>query len=322
MGKIRLAVLRGGPSSEYDVSLLTGESVLKNLSKDRYKAHDILISKDGVWHMDGFPADPSKIFHKVDVVFNAMHGEFGEDGKVQQILEAHKVPYTGSGILASAMAMKKGIAKEVYKNSGLKTPRSLLIKKHGSFGDIARHINESLFPPWVIKPAGRGSSVGISIAKKVPDLISALKKAFSFDHEILAEEYIEGREATAGVLENFRNKKYYALPVVEIIPPPGKLFDSEVKYNGSTKELCPANFNEKISEEIKEMAIKAHKALGLSHYSRSDFIVSKRGVFILETNTLPGLTSQSLLPKATEAIGLSFSGLLDHLITLALDTKR
>ncbi len=318
MGKIHVAVLRGGPSAEYEISLMTGENVLKFLPKDKYRTHDVLISKDGVWHMDGFPAEPAKIFRKVDAVFNAMHGEYGEDGQVQQILEGHKIPYTGSGILASAISMKKNIAKDIYKKSGLKTPRGLVIKKSANIKDSVSDINETLFPPWIIKPSGRGSSVGVAVAKVVSEIPTALEKAFSYDSEALAEEFIAGREATCGVLENFRGKKYYALPVIEIIPPDGNFFDYKVKYNGETKEICPAHFDDKISEEIQSMAVSAHEALGLRHYSRSDFIVSPRGIFILETNTLPGLTSESLLPKASEAIGLSFPNLLDHLVSLAL----
>src|SRR3989338_4178302 len=223
MAKIRVAVLRGGPSAEYEISLMTGENVLKFLPKDKYQARDVLISKDGVWHMDGFPTDPAKIFRRVDAVFNALHGEYGEDGIVQQILEGHKIPYTGSGILASAMAMKKSIAKDVYKKTGLKTPRGLVVKKSANLNDSARDINETLFPPWIIKPAGRGSSVGVAIAKDVPEIPS----------------------------------------VIEIIPPDGNFFNYEVKYNGATKEICPAHLDDKISKEIQEMAVRAHSALGL-----------------------------------------------------------
>ncbi|OGF70434.1 hypothetical protein A3H65_01585 [Candidatus Giovannonibacteria bacterium RIFCSPLOWO2_02_FULL_45_14] len=318
MAKIRVAILRGGPSAEYEISLLTGESVLKFLPKDKYQAHDVLISKDGAWHMDGFPMEPAKIFRKVDAVFNALHGEYGEDGQVQQILEGHKIPYTGSGILSSAISMKKYLAKDIYKNAGLKTPRGLTVKKSANIKDSVRDINETLFPPWIIKPAGRGSSVGVAIAKVVSDIPSALEKAFSYDDEALAEEFIAGKEATAGVLENFRGKKYYALPVIEIIPPEGNFFNYKVKYSGETKEICPAHFESKISEEIQNMAVIAHEALGLRHYSRSDFIISPRGIYILETNTLPGLTSESLLPKASEAVGLTFPNFLDHLVSLAL----
>ena len=322
MAKIRVGVLRGGPSAEYEISLLTGENVLKYLPPDKYQTHDILLSRDGVWHFNGFPLSPEKIFRKLDLIFNALHGEYGEDGKVQQFLETHSIPYTGSGVVASALAMRKTLAREIFQKAGLKIPRGMALGKKDNLGEKALEVREAFFSPWVVKPADRGSSVRVSIAQNIPELIGALSEAFVYSDKALAEEYVKGREATCGVLENFRGKKYYALPVVEIIPPAERFFDYEVKYNGETKEICPARFEKEISGKIQEMAVLAHQSLGLRHYSRSDFIVSsargRSGVFILETNTLPGLTSESLFPKASEAIGLSFPKLLDHLATLAL----
>ena len=319
MGKIRVAVLRGGPSAEYDISLLTGENVLKHLPAEKYQTHDILISKDGLWHMDGFPSTPVKILSRVDAVFNAMHGEYGEDGKVQQVLEPFNVPYTGSGILACAMAMHKGIAKDVFEKAGLKTVRGMTIEKVTGLTDLekkAKEIRDALFSPWVVKPASRGSSVGVTIAKNTPELIGGLNKAFKYDKAALVEEFIKGREATAGILENFRGEKYYALPVIEIIPPPGRFFDYEVKYNGATRELCPSHFDLATSRQIQHMAIMAHRVLNLRHYSRSDFMVSKKGIYILETNALPYLSLDASFVRAAEAIGLNFPNLLEHLISL------
>ena len=287
---MRVGVVMGGPSSEHDVSIMSGLNVLRALSVlRRHEAYPVYITQSGAWLFGDRHEwlSPTEAIGRVDVVFNALHGEYGEDGQVQQILEGHKIPYTGSGILASAMAMKKSIAKDVYKKTGLKTPRGLVVKKSANLKDSARDINETLFPPWIIKPAGRGSSVGVAIAKDVPEIPSALEKAFLYDDEALAEEFIAGREATCGVLENFRGKEYYALPVIEIIPPDGNFFNYEVKYNGATKEICPAHLDDKISKEIQEMAVRAHSALGLRHYSRSDFIISPKGIYILETNTLP-----------------------------------
>jgi D-alanine-D-alanine ligase len=317
MGKIRVGVLRGGPSLEYSVSLLTGQKVLDFLPKEKYKAYDILITKDGVWHENGFPAPSHKILTKLDAVFNALHGEYGEDGKVQQILEAYSVPYTGSGIIPSAMAMNKAVSKDMFSKAGLRVPKWVALKKGEDLQKIAQEVRGALFSPWVVKPADRGSSIGVSIAKNIPELIGALSEAFTHSDNAIAEEYIEGREATCGVLENFRGERHYALPVVEIIPV-SSFFDKKAKYDGTTREICPANFDLEVSRKIQGMAVAAHKALGLRHYSRSDFIVSKKGIYILETNSLPGLTSESLLPKSSEAIGLSFPSLLDHLVSLAL----
>ncbi|MDP3785440.1 MAG: D-alanine--D-alanine ligase [bacterium] len=340
MLKIKVGVLRGGPSAEYEISLLTGENVLKCLPRDKYETRDILLTRDGLWHENGIPRPPEKIFRNIDVAFNALHGEYGEDGRVQQVLEAHRIPYTGSGILASAVAMKKMLAREMFaarlaslsprsrvgagapeerEKSGLKIPRGILISRDGDIKTKVDEIFRKLNPFWAIKPASRGSSVGVTIARSYPEIVAGLGEAFKYDNKVLAEEHVAGREATCGVLENFREERHYALPVVEIVPPVGRFFDYEAKYNGKTREICPGRFDRETSDKIKAAAILAHQTLGCRHYSRSDFIVSpKRGIFILETNTLPGLTSQSLLPKAAEAVGLSFPRLLDHFVSLAL----
>ncbi|OHA13607.1 MAG: hypothetical protein A2909_00705 [Candidatus Tagabacteria bacterium RIFCSPLOWO2_01_FULL_39_11] len=317
MTGIKVGVVRGGPSSEYEVSLKTGGNVLKFLP-ERYKGVDILITKSGEWHLRGIVARPSRIFQNVDVIFNAMHGEFGEDGKVQQIFEEHGIPYTGSKTFSSALAMNKVMARNAFLNAGIKIPRVFVIKEcESSPEQTAKKIFQAFSPPWVLKPASKGSSVGVKIIENFGDLASGIKEVFRYGKTAMVEEYIKGREATCGVLENFRGERHYALPPVEIIPRV-KFFDYGAKYDGSTKEICPANFDLAAKREIEHLAKEAHKILGCSAYSRSDFIVSPRGIFLLETNTLPGLTSQSLFPKSCVAVGLTFSGLLDHIIRLAM----
>jgi D-alanine--D-alanine ligase len=324
MPKIRVGVLRGGPSSEYDVSLKTGSAVLKNLPS-KYKAMDILLSKDGVWHLNGFSSYPGKIFQNVDVVFNCLHGEFGEDGKVQQIFESFNVPYTGSGIFSSSLGMNKILSKQSFKRAGIRVPKGIVLSDDGDPRRAARRIFQSMSPSWVVKPSSGGSSIGVSVAHNFSDLVSAISKAFEYGQKILVEEHIKGREAACGVVEHFRNQEYYSLPPVEIVPPPlSPFFDYNAKYSGETKELCPSGFDRETKGEIEKIAIKAHKLLGCRHYSRVDFIVSKGSatgevnIYLLELNTLPGLTNESLLPKAVEAIGLSYSQFLDHLIKLTI----
>ena len=321
MNSIRVGVLRGGPSLEHEVSLKTGESVLRNLPV-KYSAKDIFISKEGEWHLDGKPAHHDQIFRHIDVVFNALHGEYGEDGKVQQLLEAFGIPYTGSGVMASALGMNKILARQTFKNSGLKVPYGFEIILEKGLAETAKDIFKKIPPPWVIKYPSGGSSVGVFIARNFEDLDGALEKVFSFSPKILVEEYIRGREATCGVIDEFRNQKHYALPIVEIIPPAqSDFFSYDAKYGGETRELCPSNFDMPTKRAIEAMAVAAHNAIGGRHYSRSDFIVSKNGIYILEINTLPGLTAESLLPKALNAVGSSHKELLEHLITLALRKK-
>ena len=317
MNSIRVGVLRGGPSLEHEVSLKTGETVLRNLPK--YSAKDIFISKEGEWHLNGKPAHHDQIFRQIDVIFNALHGEYGEDGKVQRLLEAFGVPYTGSGVMASALGMNKILARQAFKNSGLKVPYGFEIILEKGLAETAKDIFKKMPPPWVIKYPSGGSSVGVFIARNFEDLEGALEKVSSFSSKILIEEYIRGREATCGVIDEFRNQKHYALPIVEIVPPAqSDFFSYDAKYGGQTRELCPSNFDMPTKRAIETMAITAHNAIGGRHYSRSDFIVSKKGIYILEINTLPGLTAESLLPKALNAVGSSHKELLEHLINLAL----
>ncbi len=313
--------MRGGPSLEHEVSLKTGESVLKSLPK-KYSAKDIFISKEGDWYFNGKPYHHDQILKNVDVVFNALHGEYGEDGKVQQLLDIYGIPYTGSGALASAVGMNKILAKKVFGVAGLKMPSGFSVVLDNNEEETAKDIFKKMPPPWAVKYPFGGSSVGVSIARSFDELISALKKNKSLalaSSEVLIEEFIEGREATCGVIDEFRGQKNYALPIVEIIPPEkNRFFDYDAKYGNETKELCPSNFDMRTKKEIERMAISAHNAIGGRHYSRSDFIVSKKGIYILEINTLPGLTPQSLLPKALNAVGSSQKELIEHLITLAL----
>lgn len=315
----RIAVLRGGPSSEYDVSLNTGANVLRALSL-KYRTKDVLISKDGQWYMDGLQVMPEVVCRTVDVIFNAMHGEFGEDGQVQRILDKFRVPYTGSEAWPSSVAMNKALTKSYFKKHGIKTPNGLLVHKGEDYTEMASYIFHKLSPLWFVKPNTGGSSVGASLCRNMPELINGLKEAFKYSDAVVVEECIKGREATCGVIDNFRNTKNYALFPIEIIKPKERaFFDYQCKYDGTTQEICPGNFSIKEKQEIQNTAIKIHKALGLRHYSRSDFIVTPRAIYALEVNTLPGLTSESLFPKAMAAVGCNYLGFLEHLIELALD---
>lgn len=320
--KISVAVLRGGPSSEYDVSLVTGGAIIEHLP-EKYKAHDILIDKKGVWHREGMPKTPRNALNGMDVVINAMHGEFGEDGKVQQILDGLNIPYTGSRALASALGMNKMLSKKAFIAAGILTPESLYLESNGDLEANAEEIFHTFPMPVVIKPNAAGSSVGISIAYDFDSLLYGLKKASEISNKILIEQYIEGREVSCGVIEKFREEDIYTLLPAEIIPQADQAFyDYESKYSDSkgAHVICPGEFDHKTTRVIQEMAKTAHQCLGMRHYSRSDFIVSPEGVYILEINSLPGMTSHSLFPKSMEAVGSSFPDFLDHLIGLALGT--
>ena len=305
---------------EYEVSLKTGEAVLEYLNREIYEPLDVLIDKNADWHVHGIKTAPSKLFKSVDAVFNAMHGEYGEDGKIQRILEAHEIPFTGSGALASAAAMHKRLSKDIFELAGINTPQALSIREGDDISVMAAEAVRKMSLPLVIKPSSKGSSVGITLARTIFDVILGIESALKKDSEVLAESYIPGREATCAVLENFRGEKHYAFPVVEIVPPPGKhFFDYDSKYGGRAQELCPGRFDSADAQKIKRAAVAAHESLGCRHYSRSDFRITPNGkIYLLELNTLPGLTSESLFPKAASSVGLEFGQLLSHLIGEAL----
>jgi D-alanine-D-alanine ligase len=319
MSKKKVGVLRGGPSSEYEVSLKTGKTVIDNLT-DKYEVLDIFISKEGIWHYQGIPIQPANIFKKVDVIFNALHGAYGEDGTVQKILEQFSVPYTGSTALASAIAMNKVLSKKIFKNNNLKTPLYTVISKENNKPTEILKLFKSFPIPAIVKPVSGGSSVGTTVAKTLAELELAVTEALQYSNQALIEEFIVGREATCGVVDNFREESLYSLLPVEIRKPSdAAFFDYNAKYTGKSEEICPGNFTAEEKKMIQEMSKKAHKNLGLRHYSRSDFIIHpKRGIYILETNTLPGLTPESLLPKSLQAVGCTLPDFLDHLIKLAL----
>lgn len=320
MQRIKVAVLRGGPGVEHEVSMKSGKNILENLS-DRYISIDVFISKDKIWYVDGISTPPEKIFKSVDVVFNAMHGEYGEDGKVQQLMDHFGVKYTGSKALASALGMHKILSKEIFVKSGIKTPIYKVIRKGDNLNNIDQTIFKTFPIPAIIKPGGSGSSVGVSLVKVLNDIKPAIENALKYSDVVIVEEFIKGKEVTCGVVENFRGEQIYPLFPIEIKKIEGfEFFSYDAKYSGVTSEVCPGNFSEKEKNNIQEMAVNAHRVLGLRHYSRSDFIVNeKRGAYILEVNTLPGLSKESLLPKSLEAIGCSLSYFLDHVINLALE---
>lgn len=314
--KLKVAVLMGGPSHEHEVSLKTGRQVVENLNKDKYRIFPIYISKEGNWFFEDKMVSREVILSDIDIAFIAMHGEFGEDGKIQAILEQYGKPYTGSGRFASQLAIDKYQSKLIFKNNSLSTPKAALIK-YGEKGFLQKFEGVSKNGPWFVKPASRGSSVGASLVKEKNDIFEAVQKAFSCDEQVLVEEYVNGREFTCGILENYNDKKYFALPITEIIPKnEHSFFDYDAKYTkDATREITPAEISMELSNTIQAKAVAAHTVLNCEGYSRSDFIVTPENkIYILELNTLPGMTETSLLPQAAKSAGIEFSELLDKII--------
>lgn len=318
MQKIRVGVVRGGPSSEYAISLETGKNVLGSLDAQKYLPVDILLTTRGDWYMNGMRVDLGTIAEQVDVIWNALHGTFGEDGKAQQLFESFGIPYTGSGVLSSAIGMNKELAKERFREAGLRTPEGEIVSAERNVSDAAFQRFRYGHLPVMVKPLAAGSSVGITLAYTFNDLEDAIAKAGKHG-DILLEEYVEGTDATVGVIDS-ASGDLFALHPVEIIPPDENAFyDYDAKYGGESEMICPGRFSPEISAELRAMAVKAHRAVGARHYSRTDFIVSSKGIYALEINTLPGLSV--LFPRALRAGGAEFPEFLDHVIGLALRDK-
>jgi len=315
MKKIRVAVLGGGFSSEREVSIKTAQQVAKALPKEKYQANVLDVSKNGKWF-----GQISK--GKFQVAFIALHGQFGEDGKIQAILDFLKIPYTGSGVLARALGMDKIKCLDFLRAYGISFPDFIVIKKGEK--NLPEKIKKEIGFPCVVKPSESGSSIGVSITKKQGELSQALKEAFREGEWVMVQKYISGRELTCGVLGNTGNKKIKVLPSAEIIVGKNKFFGYEEKYfSQDTQEISPAKISSKSEKEIGELSVKIHQALGCDGLTRSDFILDKKGkLHFLEINTIPGQTEASLCPKEARAAGISFSKFIELQVKLALGKKR
>jgi len=292
------------------VSLNSGSQVYEALDKEKYE----ILRYDPQTDLSRLVADA----HRIDAALIILHGAFGEDGTVQGLLDLLKIPYQGSGVLGSAVAMNKLAAKRLYAQAGLPIPGYTVARRDARLDveGIVRHLGT----PLVIKPVVGGSSVGITIVRRPEDLQAAAEAAYEHDPSVLIEAYIEGTEITGGVIGN---DGLQALPIIEIVPNPShEFFDYTAKYTpGVTEEICPARIDAELTAAAQRLAIEAHRALFCRGYSRTDMILRGREIFILETNTIPGMTATSLLPQAARSAGISFSQLLDQLITLSLEDR-
>jgi len=308
----KILVVMGGPSDEKEISLKSGKTVLNALERTGLEARGLEISSD----------NPSADFRqkleeiRPDVCFLALHGQFGEDGEPQEILSSFGIPYTGSGPEASLKAFNKLSAKEIFIKNKIPTPVYFSLKKGDPFSN-------GLAYPLVVKPSCQGSTIGVKVVGKEDDLPSALEEAFKYGDIILAEGFINGRELTVGILGE------EALPIVEIRPHAKNfggqsIFDYNAKYDDpDTEYIVPAEIPKDIETEIKRLGLLAHTSLGLKDFSRIDLILSGDGApYILEANTIPGLSERSLFPKACQASGISFEEMCCILLEKSLCAKK
>jgi len=311
MKKLSVALLSGGISSEREISIKSGDQVYEALDKEKYT----IIRYDPKTDLARLVSDASQI----DVALIILHGPYGEDGTIQGFLDLLNIPYQGSGVLGSAVAMDKVISKQLYERSGLPVPAYSAVKRNDVFDP--KDLAEQLGLPLVVKPVNAGSSVGITIVESMDDIDDAVESAFDHDDTILIEAFIPGIELTAGVIGN---EVLNALPIIEIIPDTEHaFFDYEAKYTaGVTQEICPARIDDALTEKAKTYAKKAHQTLSCRGYSRTDMILNNEDLYVLETNTIPGMTATSLFPQAAEVAGISFPRVLDKLIELGIEEGK
>lgn len=322
--KTRVAVLRGGPSTEYHISLQTGAAALANFP-EQYHPLDVFIDRQGCWHLHGKRVEPHTVINRVDVVLNALHGEYGEDGGVQHLLEIYGIPFTGANRFSSALTFNKSQAKRALERVGIKTPYFRVVRS-GEMPfvlDLAAELFRAFPQPSVIKPNNKGSSIGVSVANSPEQIVAALTAAFSVTDTVLVEEYIEGREVATGVIEGFREAEYYPLLPAEVIMPEDATYlDFNTRYSVEPAHHCPARIGPEEKWELQRLAVEVHKLLGLRHYSHSEFIIHpKRGIFYIETDTVPDLHEHSSLVVSLDAIGSNVSLFLEHLIGRALHRR-
>jgi len=311
MDKKTIALIYGGISSEREVSLNSGKQVYNALNKERYH----ILTYDPKTDLAKLVADAAKI----DCALIILHGPYGEDGTVQGMLDLLDIPYQGAGVLGSAVAMNKLLSKQLFQNAGLRVPPYELAQR-GQPIDVER-VTKGLGLPVVVKPVETGSSVGMTIVREESALVPAIENALGFCESAMIEGFIDGTEITCGVIGN---EDVEALPLIEIIPGDQfEFFDYEAKYlPGATEEICPAKIDDTLTKRAQECAVKAHKALYCRGYSRTDMILKEDTFYVLETNTIPGMTATSLYPQSAKAAGMSFAELLDRLIELGMAARR
>jgi D-alanine-D-alanine ligase len=299
--KKKIGVMMGGLSREREISLRTGKAILRALTEKGYQALPIDV---------GLDIAETLIKEKIEVAFIALHGRFGEDGTIQGMLELMRIPYTGSGVLASALALHKIMAKKLFLCEKIPTPTYEVFQREEIEKNPPR--TASLPLPLVVKPAREGSTIGVSIVRKEEEWVPALKEAEKYDQEILVEEFMKGKEITVGILEDI------PLPIIEIAPKSG-FYDYHSKYTkGETEYIIPARIPREKYLYAQEMSLKAFQALGCSGCARVDLMTDEDGnPFVIDVNTMPGMTETSLLPKAAGYAGISFEDLVERILLRA-----
>ncbi len=359
MKKIRIAVLMGGPSPERTVSVATGQQIVMALAPDLYRVLPVEITTEGKWlprpdllaltagnagtqellatARDGHASaaagaadlrpttsDEFVEGEQVDVAFIAMHGPYGEDGTMQGLLELLGIAYTGSGVLASALAMDKLRSRQIFEWHRIPVPGyvSVTADVWHNRGHVYQDVARQLGYPCVVKPNAVGSSIGVSLVREPPELDPAVEGAFAYGPMVLIEEYVAGTEVTCGIVDDPQTGRPVPLPLIEIVPHE-EFYSYDAKYvAGGSDHIIPARVSDGVAARAQGLAVRAYQALGCEGMGRVDMIAREGDVVVLEVNTIPGMTPTSLLPDAARAAGIQFSELLDRIVRTALRRKQ
>jgi D-alanine-D-alanine ligase len=328
MTRRRVAVLMGGMSSEHEVSVASGTKVTQSLDRNRYDVTPVLITKEGTWRfsddapLDLYEALPELKRRGVDCAFIALHGAFGEDGRIQGMLDMLGVPYTSSGCAASGLAIDKLRSKAIVAAAGVRVApyRALSCGEWEADADgvMARIAAEYGFP-CVLKSPCQGSSVGMAIVRDEAGLRGSIEDVFAYGGILMIEKFVHGPEVTCAVLDVEPSKRAVALPVTEIRPVSSEFFDYHAKYTpGASIEITPAEISPELTRQVQEMSVLAHEIVGCDIWSRNDFIIDEVGPVWLEVNTVPGMTGTSLYPQAAAAAGISYEDLVGLFVEAAI----
>ena len=324
----KLGIIYGGISTEHEVSIKSAKSVIENLDKEKYEIHPIYINQEGIWHKKTEEIkNISQYLQTLDIVFPVLHGKYGEDGTIQGMLEVLKIPYVGCKVLASSIGMDKVYTKVIFEKAGIPQAPYVYIQKQNNTYKIINDsfeeeeleiekIIQTLKFPMFVKPSNLGSSVGVEKVSNEEELKEAIKNAGKYDNKILVEQGIEGKEVECAILDCRTKGEIFSSTVGEIIPAE-EFYSFDAKYNmPKSQTLIPAQIENKKIEEIRNLAIKAFKAIDGSGLSRVDFFIENKTnkIYINEINTMPGFTKISMYPKLFEEVGINYSQLLDTLI--------
>lgn len=320
----------GGMSAEYEISMKSGENVLEHIDREKFKVTPIEITRNGEWVFPGDNAEylefsaaiPKLRALHLDCIFIALHGPFGEDGRMQGLFDLMGIPYTGSGCAASALAIDKIHSKALMNHVGVLVPDEILFTHKDWAEDpdgLTIRVADALGFPCVIKNPVQGSSLGLAIPQNRDDFPGCVDDVLGFGYRIMVERHVQGVEVTCGVLDLEEEGDAFALPVTEIRPVKSKYFDYHAKYTpDAAKEITPAEISNALRDRVQAISIRAHELIGCRGFSRSDMIISGEDIYWLEVNTIPGLTKTSLLPQAAEVAGVTFSELITKLVEAAL----